>query len=389
MPFEVFQTVSVRILEFAADAKTISGNFVTMVIPILQAGLALQIVLHGYRIIRGEGGQHHMLDVFSRSLRAFLVFSMALAAGAYEDNVHQLILGLGNDALVGFGGQPGLNKYQQVDAAMQAGFDAFDKIVAWGHDHIGIGFIYIDISGIWAILAGAVMILIILFLGVIACAELLVVDFALAIIFGIGPLFVACYAFEATARFFDTWLSGVLKWLFTAVVITITVLLAVKVLQRFTSEITEPSNLNQILLVILSASAATVVLIMIVLRAPTIATDLVGGIGLNSMAGRVGSAISNTLKGAAKGGISGAMKGGEGGKKGAIMGAFGMSPNRTWKGEESGRKPGSDSEKDGAAGGGNGPGGGGGGGGPGGAAVRSAEANNPQGRPRASGGTTG
>lgn len=349
MPFAVFEKVSTALLTYASNVTVVSAKFVTVVTPVIQAGLALQIMLHGFRIIRGEGGQHHLLDMFSRCLRAFLVFSLALAAGAYETNVHQFIVGIGDDVLVGFGGQAGLNKYQQVDAAMQAGFDAFDKVVAWGRDHIGIGFIYIDISGIWAILAGAVMILIILFLGVIACAELLVVDFGLSIIFGVGPLFVACYAFEATARFFDTWLSGVLKWVFTAVVITITVLMTVQLLQKFATEISDAGNLSQILLVILSASAATVVLIMIVLRAPTIATDLVGGIGLNSMAGRVGSAISNTMKGAMKGGISGGMKGGEGAMKGAVMGAFGMTPNRTWRGEESGRKKGGDAEPGGGS----------------------------------------
>lgn len=350
MPFQVFQDISALVLDYGMDVTTVSSRFVAMVTPLVQAGLALQITLHGYRIIRGEGGQHHFLDVFSKSLRAFLVFTLVLASGMYEENVRQAVVGLGQDVLVGFGGDPGLDKYQQIDAAMDAGFEAFEKVVDWGKGHISFSLFHIDISGVWAILAGAVMILMILILGVIACAELLVVDFGLFIIFGVGPLFVACYAFEATARFFDTWLSGVLKWTFTAVVITITVLMSVRLLSTFAIKLTAAGTLAQVILVVLSACAAAVVLILIVLRAPTIATDLVGGIGLNSMAGRAAAAVSGAMSGGVKGAISGAMKGGEGGRKGALMGAFGMTPNRTRKSEESGRKRGA------ASGAGSGPG---------------------------------
>jgi type IV secretion system protein VirB6 len=339
MAFQVFQSISEQILQYGTDVIAVSSTFVTMVTPLIQAGLALQIMLHGYRIIRGEGGQNHFLDVFSKSLRAFLVFSLVLAGGMYEQNVHQLLVGLSNDILVGFGGDPTLNKYQQVDAAMDAGFDAFDAVVAWGKAHIKFGLFYIDISGVWAILAGALMILIILVMGVVACADLLVVDFGLFIIFGVGPLFVACYAFEATAKFFDSWLSGVLKWLFTAVVITITVLMAVKLLTMFAINLSTAGNLSQIMMVILSAMAATVVLIVIVLRAPGIATDLVGGIGMNSMASKAvaaASAAKPSMSGALKGGITGAMKGGEGGLKGAALGAYGMTPNKTDRSQSKG-----------------------------------------------------
>lgn len=341
MPFQVFHSISEQILQYGTDVIAVSSTFVTMVTPVIQAGLALQIMLHGYRIIRGEGGQNHFLDVFSRSLRAFLVFSLVLAGGMYEENVHRLLVGLGDDILIGFGGDPTLNKYQQVDSAMDAGFDAFEAVVAWGKAHIKFGLFYIDISGVWAILAGALMILIILVMGVIACADLLVVDFGLFIIFGVGPLFVACYAFEATAKFFDTWLSGVLKWLFTAIVITITVLMAVKLLTMFAINLSAAGNLSQIMKVILSAMAATVVLIVIILRAPGIATDLVGGIGMNSLASKAvaaASAAKPSISGALKGGITGAMKGGEGGMKGAAMGAYGMTPNKTNRSESKGGK---------------------------------------------------
>lgn len=314
MPFTVYQDLSAHILVYGGSITEVSSRFVTMVTPVIQAGLAMQIVVHGYRIIRGEGGQNHFLDVFSKCLRAFLVFTLVLASGMYEENVHRFVVGLGDDVLVGFGGDPTLNKYQQIDAAMEAGFDAFDEVVDWGKRHITFSLFKIDISGVWAILAGALMILLILILGVIACAELLVVDFGLYIIFGVGPLFVACYAFEATARFFDTWLSGVLKWTFTAVVITITVLMSVQLLKAFAIQLSAAGNLSQIIVVILSACAATVVLMVIVGRAQTIASDLVGGGGLNSMARRAGasgmssikSSLVKTLGGAAKGGPAGA-----------------------------------------------------------------------------------
>ncbi|KAB8065266.1 type IV secretion system protein [Janthinobacterium violaceinigrum] len=337
MPFEIYEGLSTRILKNVANVDTVIDHFVGVVIPIIEVGLALQIVLHGYRVIRGEGGQHHFLDVFSRSLRAFLVLALALTGNMYEQNVHQFIVGLGNDVLVGFGGAEGLTKYQQIDLAMTQGLAAFDAVVAWGNDHINIGFIYVELTGILAILAGTLMILIILLLGVIACAELLIIDFGLYIIFGVGPLFVACYAFEATARYFDTWFASALKWTFTAVVIMITVLMSVKLLQDFVYDISTAGNLKQIMLVILSASAAAVVLIMIVMRAPAIASDLVGGTGLNGVAGSIKSAVSNGIKTSVKtvlkGGLYGVKKTG-----GAVAGAFRKSSKDGGTGEDGGGK---------------------------------------------------
>lgn len=326
MPFSIYHDLSTEVLFFAGDVSAVSSRFVTMVTPVIQAGLAMQIVVHGYRIIRGEGGQNHFLDVFTKCLRAFLVFTLVLAGGMYEENVRQFIIGLSNDVLVGFGGDPNKNKYQQIDLAMQAGFDAFDRVVDWGKRHITFSLFKIDISGVWAILAGALMILLILIMGVIACAELLVVDFGLYIIFGVGPLFVACYAFESTARFFDTWLSGVLKWTFTAVVITVTVLMAVNLLSEFAIRLTAAGNLSQVLVVILSASAATLALMVIVGRAQTIAGDLVGGSGLNSMAKRAGSQLAGGMsgvKGALVRSLGGAAKGGPAGAAAAAAGRGG------------------------------------------------------------------
>jgi type IV secretion system protein VirB6 len=312
MPFGVFQAISTLIVDYGTRFTTVSSAFVTAVTPIIQSGLALQITLHGFRIIRGEGGQQHLLDMFSRCLRAFLVFSTVLAAGAYETYMHQFIVGLGNDVLVGFGGDPALNKYQQIDATMQRGFDAFALILDWGNDHIDIGFIYIDLTGLWAILAGALLILLILMLGAFACFELLVIDFGLLIFFGIGPLFVACYAFEATARYFESWLAGVLKWLFAGVVISITVLMAVWVLERFVLDISKGGNLDQVLLAILTAGATTGLLIMIVRRAPEIAADLVGGGALGSAAREIKSQISQMIKGSRGDKKNGAGGGGTG-----------------------------------------------------------------------------
>lgn len=317
MPFEVFHNLSQVILEYGFDSIKVSSSLIVSVTPVIQAALAMQIILHGYRIIRGEGGQNHFLDVFNKCLRAFLVFTLVLVGGAYEENLVKLVKGLSQDILVAFGGDPKMDMYQTIDQAMEKGFEAFDKIVKWGKKHIIILIIYNNVDGVWAILAGALLILLILILGVLAFVDLMVIDFGLFIIFGVGPLFVACYAFETTAKFFDTWLAGLLKWVMTATIITVVILLAVHVLEIFVLKLTQGGNFKQVISTILSAIAATVVLMILVTRAPTLATDLVGGIGLNSVLASRAQSMMGSAQRLVKQGAGAAASGGANLAKGA------------------------------------------------------------------------
>lgn len=83
----VIKTQADTVLGMVASWSSIPNTLITWVTPVLLLGLTILIMWHGYKVIRGAGGQDHLLDVFFNSIRVFLVFSLCLVGGVYASNV--------------------------------------------------------------------------------------------------------------------------------------------------------------------------------------------------------------------------------------------------------------------------------------------------------------
>ena len=131
--------------------------------------------------------------------------------------------------------------------------------------------------------------------------------------FGFGPIFIACFAFQATARFFDTWLSSVLKYTFTAVLMSMVIGVSNKLVIGYVGAMGGNPDLNSLILNTLGAFLALGIITVLVLKTATLAADMVGGIGVNlSGSTAVGKAIATGASGAANaaGYVGGAAAGG-------------------------------------------------------------------------------
>ena len=77
MAFTAFTEINTWLeTAFEPLATNLPRQLAEGVIPLVAAGVSLQVAFHGFAVIRGGGGSNHFLDVFAKAMRAFLVFAL-------------------------------------------------------------------------------------------------------------------------------------------------------------------------------------------------------------------------------------------------------------------------------------------------------------------------
>lgn len=294
--YRVIEPLARKILDQTDQWSGISGQLIGLVMTPILTGVTIMVMWHGVSILRGAGGSHHILDVFAKSLRAVLVVSLAIAGGAYSSTV----VGFFQDLRTGLSGMfvtGSSTSYNALDVAISQALSTWDSTWAWASEHIKIASTSPDLSGVIALVCWFAMVAALVIFAVICAINLIVIDFALAFIFAIGPIFVACFAFQATARFTDGWLGGVLKYTFTAIVISAVIGLGIGVLQTYTSALSASAGALDFVTAAFAAVGASLILCVLATKIPQIAGDVVGGIGISvfgpSMAARPIAAVTS------------------------------------------------------------------------------------------------
>jgi len=312
MSAAIFEPIAKRILNQTIEWAGVASTLVTWVAPAVLLGLTISIMWHGMNVMRGAGGNMHLVDVFIRSLRAFLVTSLALAGGAYSTNVIGFFTELRTDLANLFSSAPaGMSSYAVLDESVGKATEAMHAMMPWVADNTNI--IIGNFTGLIGLASMGLMVGCIVIYAMISVVNLLVIDFALAIIWAIGPLFVACFAFGPFAKFFDGWLAAVMKYTFTGVVITAVLGIGNGILGEYCATIADNIDSIDFIAAGFSALGATGVLVLIAFRVPEIAGNIVGGIGLAVLGPAAASAplatASTAMKAGARAGANAASYG--------------------------------------------------------------------------------
>lgn len=280
----VFQFISNSILAPTLVWAGIAGKLTALVLVPVLVGVSITVFWHGFNILRGAHGAHHFLDIFAKLIRSFLVVSIALAGGAYASNV----IGFFNDLRTGLtglfiGGNPS-NSYDALDDAMMTAFGTFGPMLVESDKHISFGLVGAsDITGVLMILGWFILVACLGIFCALCAFNLIFVDISLNLMFALGPMFIACMAFSSTARFADTWISGVLKYVLTAVAVSAVVGIGIGIVKTYASKLgADPSIINWVVQAI-NASIAVIILGLFVSKIPQVAADMVGGSALSLM----------------------------------------------------------------------------------------------------------
>ena len=208
-------------------------NIIGVVGPTALIGVTLYIAILGALVIAGYLS-NPFWDVVKTCVKIAVIAAIGLSAGNYltwvVGSVNDIQTGLAG-ALNTLGGPPPDSIYQSLDNSLGKAFDMVGKCFKHADES---GFMEIGTALGWmfsgvSIAAGGVG------FTLLGGAIIIVAKVALTALFAIGPLFIACLMWPVTARFFDSWFSQVMNYVFTIVFASLFVSLALAIFDHFIS----------------------------------------------------------------------------------------------------------------------------------------------------------
>lgn len=208
-------------------------NIIGVVGPTTLIGVTLYIAILGALVIAGYLS-NPFWDVVKTCVKIAFIGAIALSASNYltwvVGSVDGIQTGLAG-ALNTLGGPPPDSIYQSLDNALGKAFDMVGKCFKHA-DEAGfmefgtaLGWMFSGVS----IAAGGVG------FTLLGGAIIVMAKVALTALFALGPLFIACLMWPATARFFDSWFAQVMNYVFTIVFASLFVSFALAVFDHFIS----------------------------------------------------------------------------------------------------------------------------------------------------------
>jgi type IV secretion system protein VirB6 len=308
---------------------TISSNVITTAMPVITAGLTLTFIFYGLLVARGVVDDS-LKDFFFKCFKIGIIVSIASAGGLYQSQIASAIQKTPDEfatALLPASAQAstaqGGEAASVVDNAAKTGFakaeDAFDKASIF---HPGSAFVF-ALFGLVCILATAL-------LTAIGGAFILLAKVALALLAGLGPLFILALLFKSTARFFEAWCAQVLTYGLLVLMVSSVFGLMMQIFSGYMAGMAF-DGVQNVAMELGGCVILSIACIIIVIQLPTIAGSLANGVGIGLWhEGRIALGIgSKSVKGAAgavRGGVA-AGKAAYGGGK-AAAGAVGRAVGR-------------------------------------------------------------
>ena len=213
---EISSFLDDEISEFAAN---LLGRVLRVVGAAALSLLTLWILVHGYRIATGQS-RDPMMGLVTDALKAVLVIGIATGAAAGSGSIYRtLTQGLGEVVTETVTGDRDGGPYADIDrtlAIMQVALAAIDSVDS-GDDLLtdkrkdrALWFTGVGLGGP----------------AIMAAATLLLNKVAIALVVGLGPIFILCLLFRATQQLFTKWLYYGIGTLFSLALLTVMVTLA-------------------------------------------------------------------------------------------------------------------------------------------------------------------
>ncbi|MBS0225750.1 MAG: type IV secretion system protein [Proteobacteria bacterium] len=302
MLFEfVGETVENAIAAFVQPA---ASNVMSAVSGTVLIGTTLYLAIMGYLIIAGYLS-NPFWDVVKKCAKIAFIGAIALSAGHYMEWVVGGINGLqeGLAAALNTGGaDPGGSIYKTLDTSLDHAFDLVGQCFAKANDS---GWDVGSALGWWfsgaAIGLGAVL------FTLIGGAIVITAKFALAALFAVGPLFIVCLMWPATARFFDSWFSQAMNYVFTIVLVAVFMSFGMAAFDRFIQGAdVSGDGTNSPAFAALQILGIAGIFSYMLHQVGSLASSIAGGVSMAAMSLRQMALPVTTTARAASGGLSSA-----------------------------------------------------------------------------------
>lgn len=276
--------------------QDVAADIAGAITPVATTLLTIYVMLWGWSMMRGVISEP-VTDGAGRIIRLAVVIGIALNVGRYNTYLADMLWN-SPDALAGVvaSGYSNSNTSMQfLDNLMGQFYDMGQAYNDKAHADSGLSGIP-DLS-LWC--AGlAIWVSGILVTGY-AAFLLALSKIAIAILLGVGPLFILMTIFEPTKRFFDSWVGQALNYVFLVLLTAAAIKLVMTIIQTYLgapaviAALADPS-INQAL----PAIVFGIIGVLVMMQLPSMASALGGGVAIGTL-GAVGWAYGKT-----KGGVT-------------------------------------------------------------------------------------
>lgn len=248
--------------------------------------VTIYIVLWGLAFWRGLINEP-LSDGIGRVLRIVLIGTIALSAGVYGPRIASFLYNTPAELASVVAGGPTAPQ-TVMDSALSKGNDiagAFMSLVSLG----AIG------ASIAAILSAMIVWIFTAIVVLYGAALIVLSKVILGMVIAVGPLFIALLLFDATKRFFESWMGQALNYLFIFMLVAtaVNIMFALWAPQLQYALDNNAAGFSALIPMIVVGGAAFIILMQV----PALASGLAGGVQLGTL-GAVGW-VGNKMRGAA------------------------------------------------------------------------------------------
>ncbi len=287
---DVATTLNTALVTYVSDVAT---NVVASIKDVAYTLLIIYVTLTGIAMIMGKISEP-VLDVTMRFLRLTVIVAIALNVGRYNEYLSNFLWGAPDAmAAVVTTASGNVNNVSNSSFLDTVYSQIYDIGYAFWNKSSGISSIGLMIMAYFIWFAGAAVTVYAFFLLILS-------KIALAILLGIGPIFIILIIFEPTKRFFDVWMGQVLNYVFVVILTAAAMKLMLTILTVYLAKVVESGFLaDPVIPAALPIIIYCVISLLVLLQVPAIASALGGGTSIGTL-GAVGWTY-----GKAKGGMTG------------------------------------------------------------------------------------
>lgn len=284
-----FDKLNAALTSYISDTAT---SIIGAITPVASQLLALYFVIYGIAMMRGLI-EEPISDFAMRVIRIALILTLALNIGYYNGQIVEFLWNSPDKlaAYVAGSNATGTANMSFLDNLMTEFYTLGELFWAYssGMTSVDLGPKLIALL-VWV--AGVVV-------TVYAAFLFLLAKMALAVILGIGPIFILLLMFEGTKRFFESWLAQALNYVFVVVLTSAVVKLILSLIVAYMPNAQAVAGATGSISAAIPPIALAGIGALVMMQLSSVASSLGGGVAISTLG--AGNAVWSKAKGAAGG----------------------------------------------------------------------------------------
>ena len=256
----------------------VSGDVIAAISGVAYSMLMIYTMLWGWTMLRGMISEP-ITDGVTRIVRLAVIVGIALNLGRYATFI-STFLWTTPDAMASIVA----NGYSNPQSNVQFLDGLMSKLYDLGYAYYQSAFASPGMFPDFGKLAAAFLIWIAAVVATAYAAFLLALSkMALAILLGIGPIFVLLLVFEGTKRFFDAWLGQALNYVFLVILTAGAIKLMMTIIVQYLNVAASGVMATPTIELAVPAIVLCLIAALVMMQLPSIASALGGGVAISTL----------------------------------------------------------------------------------------------------------